>query len=119
MKGLDAKGDVSGNILNTKVDEDKNRRLNRRMIMYNCYENIILFMVLLNSVIYPSASSGLYYIYALVMTALSLTNEERKIKLKFGLTVCIIVLSFAIIISKGLFLIMLNNTGLDLDLTQD
>jgi len=81
------------------------------MILYNCLENGLLFLVLLNSTIYPSASSGLYFCYCIIMTAFSLSNTEGRAKLKFWLSVLILVTTFAVLIAKGYFLIKLNSSG--------
>jgi len=81
------------------------------MIVYNCLENFLLFFVLLNSSIYPSASTGLYFAYCLGMTALSLANEERKVLIKLWASILMIVVTFGIILAKGYLLIKLNNTG--------
>lgn len=89
------------------------------MIFYNCLENFLLFIVLLNASIYPSASAGLYFAYCLGMTALSLSNEERRVLLKFGVSILMTVVTFGILLAKGYLLIKLNNTGQDLDLSRD
>jgi hypothetical protein len=53
--------------------------LTTSILLYNCFENFVLFMMMLNSVIYPSASSATYFIFALVLTLLSLTRDEKTV----------------------------------------
>jgi hypothetical protein len=72
-------------------------------------ENLVLFLVLLNSIVYPNACSGLYFLFALSLTALSLTKEEKKAKLKFVLAICLALISAGLGVTKGAYLIMLND----------
>lgn len=85
------------------------KRLSYKIIMYNCIENSLLFVIMLNSVIYPSASFALYYLFALGITALSLSKDNKTIKLKFILSIALAVSSITIAVGKGLILIKLNN----------
>ena len=73
--------------------------------MYNCIENSLLFIIILNSVIYPSASFALYYMFALGATALSLSKVKKIIKLKFILAIALAVISITIAVGKGFILI--------------
>lgn len=90
----------------------------RNIILYNCLENFLLFAMLLNSVIYPSVSSAFYFLSAMGLTAISMNKDEKKVKLKFDLSIALLVISAGIMITKGVFLIMLNNEGV-LSLSKD
>ena len=74
--------------------------------------------MLLNSVIYPSATSALYYLMTLAFTGISLSKEKKKVKLKFALSIGVLVISCLILVAKGLALILLNNEG-EINLTSD
>lgn len=81
------------------------KRLSYKIMMYNCIENSLLFIIMLNSVIYPSASFALYYMFALGATALSLSKVKKIIKLKFILAIALAVISITIAVGKGFILI--------------
>jgi hypothetical protein len=68
-------------------------------------------MMMLNSVIYPSASSATYFIFALVLTHLSLTRDEKTVQIKFIIGMLLLVVAIALTITKGVILILLNNDG--------
>jgi hypothetical protein len=85
---------------------------------YNLIENTFLFISLLNSVLYPSASTAIYYIFTIGLTLTSMTREEQKIKLKFIFAILFTLIAFGIMITKGVFLILLNNEG-DIRLSSD
>lgn len=66
---------------------------------------------MLNSVIYPSASSATYFIFVLILTLLSLTRDEKTVKIKFIIGIILLVVAIASAIAKGVILILLNNEG--------
>ena len=68
--------------------------------------------------IYPSASSALYFVFAMGLTAMSMTKEEKKVKLKFVLAISFVIISLGLLVTKGVYLIMLNNQG-DITLSLD
>lgn len=53
-----------------------------KIIFYNLYETILLILLLLNSVAYPNFGTAIYFLYTLFLTALCLSKDERKIKIK-------------------------------------
>lgn len=60
---------------------------------------------MLNSLIYPSASFALYYMFALGITALSLSKDNTTIQLKFILSIALALISIIIAVGKGFILI--------------
>ena len=67
-----------------------------------------LFITLLNSVMYPSASTALYFLFAMGLTLESMTRDEQRIKVKYIVSIMFTFAAFAIMVSKGVFLILLN-----------
>lgn len=94
------------------------KKLQRKVFVYNSLENFLLFLMLLNSVIYPSATTAFYYIFTMAMTAISMVKDKKKVQLKFGLAIATLVISFMILVGKGFVLIMLNHDG-EITLTND
>jgi uncharacterized membrane protein YhaH (DUF805 family) len=93
------------------VFEERRKKLTNSIILYNFAENAILFLTLLNSVIYPSASTAVYYVLAIFLTLMSLVRELKVIKLKFIMAILFLVASVSLMVTKGVFLILLNNKG--------
>ena len=89
-----------------------------RIFLYNCLENFLLFLVLLNSVIYPCASAGIYFLFAMGFTAISMVSEEKKARLKQVFSLFMALLAFGIIVGKIVFIVMLHKQG-ELSLTDD
>ena len=111
VKGFSAPKDKSEMSIHSKYDEKKRKKLTSSILIYNCFENFVLFLMMLNSVIYPSVSSASYFILALVLTILSLTRDEHTIKFKFIIGIILFGLSIALGIFKGVMLILLNDQG--------
>lgn len=114
--GLNAKGfgppkDKSEMSIHSKYEEKKREKLTTSVLLYNCFENFVLFLMMLNSVIYPSGSSATYFITALVLTLFSLTREEKTVQMKFIIGIVLLVIAIALTITKGVILILLNNEG--------
>ena len=61
--------------------------------------------------IYPCATSAVYYLSALGFTAFSLSRNEKVIKLKFYLAILFTLVALGFLVTKGFFLIKLNNEG--------
>lgn len=79
VKGFAPPKDKSEMSIHSKFEEKKRKKLTTSILLYNCFENLVLFMMMLNSVIYPSASSAAYFVFALVLTLLSLTRDEKTV----------------------------------------
>jgi hypothetical protein len=87
-------------------------------MVFNIIENFLLFLTLLNSAIYPSASSSFYFLFAMGLTLESMVRDQKRIKTKFIIAIILALLSFGIMITKGIFLIILND-GEDLNLDKN
>ncbi|CDW91199.1 UNKNOWN [Stylonychia lemnae] len=87
------------------------RRIACRIVCFNLLEPILIGLLLLNSVFYPNFGSALYFVFALFLTGLCLTKDEKKIKLKQFTSIAILFIAFAIIITKIVFLVELRNMG--------
>ena len=94
------------------------KKLFRQIFIYNVLENIALFITLMNSVVYPSASTALYFLFAMGLTLESMTRDEQRIKVKYMVSILFTFAAFSIMVAKGIFLIILNDEG-DLQLTRD
>lgn len=70
--------DPGGNISKKK----KSMTLTIFICIYNSLENLLIFLLSLNALFYPNLVSALYLIIALLLTILSLTKSERKIRIK-------------------------------------
>lgn len=81
-------------------------------------ENIILFLMLLNSVIYPNAATAVYYVITLSLTGISLTKDRKKVQLKYGISIATLVITLLILIAKAIILVLLNHEG-EITLTSD
>ena len=80
-------------------------------LIYNSFENFQLFLMILNSVIYPSASSALYFVFATALTLISLTRNQNIVQIKLIIGLVLLVLAMAWGVTKGVILILLNNKG--------
>lgn len=90
----------------------------RNMIFFNCLEPFLLILLLLNSIVYPNFGTALYLIFALSLTGLCLSKEEKKINLKQIFAIVILISSVAILITKAVFIVDLHKQGeLNLDET--
>lgn len=81
------------------------------VIVSNIAENMVLFLMLLNSVIYPSVSSAIYLVVTMSLTGISLTRDKKKVQFKYGLSIASLVVTVLIMIAKGVTLILLNHEG--------
>ena len=77
------------------------------IVSFNYYEAIIIFLLLLNAVIYPNFISAGYFIYALTLISMAMTRDNEIIKIKFYLSIAMIILSVIIGVSKY-YLLYLN-----------
>jgi hypothetical protein len=73
---------------------DVTKRLITSIILCNCTENFILFLMLLNSVIYPSVSSAVYFIFAMILTMMSMQRNEKTVNTKFIIAILLLVIAF-------------------------
>ena len=80
-------------------------------LIYNSFENFVLFLMVRNSVIYPSASSALYFVFAMALTLMSLTRDQKIVQIKFIIGLVLLVLAMAWGVTKGVILVLLNNEG--------
>ena len=71
---------------------------------------------MLNSIFYPNIGTAVYFVLSIFLTALCLSKDEKKIKLKQILCISIIAISLGILITKAVFIVDLNS---DVDLTLD
>lgn len=78
VKGFGAPKDKSELSIHSKFEE-KRKKLTTSILIYNCLENLLLFMMMLNIVIYPSATSALYFVFSLILTMISLTRNEKTV----------------------------------------
>lgn len=69
---------------------------------------------MLNSVVYPNFGTALYFLYVLALTGLCLAKDEKKIKLKQFLSIAVIFIAFAILVTKIVFLIDLKGESFTL-----
>ena len=67
--------------------------------------------MLLNSMIYPSVSSAVYFIFTMTLTMMSLKRNEKTINTKFIIAIVFLLMAFGQSIAKGVFLIILNHEG--------
>lgn len=70
------------------------------IFIFNYSELTILFMLMLNSVVYPNYISSGYFLYTLLMAALSMSFEHKTNMLKFALSIFMIVAAVIIGVSK-------------------
>jgi integral membrane sensor domain MASE1 len=86
------------------------------MVIFNCLEPILIILLMLNSVFYPNFGTAVYFLFSLLLTSLCLNKDEKKIKMKQMLSIAIIGLSVAILITKAIVIVDLHKQGeLDLD----
>ncbi len=78
IKGFGALKDRSELSIHSKFEEKRNK-LTSIILMYNCFENLLLFLMMLNSVIYPSATSALYFVFTLTLTMISMTRNQKTV----------------------------------------
>jgi hypothetical protein len=65
----------------------------------------------MNSLFYPNGSTALYFLFAMGLTLESMTRDEQKIKVKYIISILFTFTAIAIMVSKGVFLIILNDDG--------
>lgn len=111
MKGLAQAKEQQSVLSYGNQRNERKHRIIRNVIFFNCLENFLLFLMLLINIMYPNASSALYLIFAFVFTASSLAKEEKKVMLKFVLSIALLVIGALIILAKGFVLIKLNHEG--------
>jgi integral membrane sensor domain MASE1 len=86
------------------------------MVIFNCLEPILIILLMLNSVFYPNFGTAVYFLFSLLLTSLCLNKDEKKIKMKQMLSIAIIGLSVAILITKAIVIVDLHKQGeIDLD----
>lgn len=87
------------------------KKQTRGIILYNCIESFLLILSLLNSVVYPNIGTSVYFVFSLFLTALCLTRDEKKIRIKQIFSIAIMVIAVGISITKTVFIVNLHKQG--------
>jgi hypothetical protein len=58
-----------------------------------------------NAIFYPNAVSAVYFLYAMGLTLLSLSKNEKKVKIKCIFSLIIMVVAIAAIIIKTVYIV--------------
>jgi hypothetical protein len=69
--------------------------------MFNYYEAIVVFLLMLNSVIYPNYITSFYFAFSLLLMILMMTRVAKTNKIKFFLSIGMIVSSILILAGKA------------------
>ena len=80
----------------------------RGMVIFNCLEPFMLFLLMLNSLIYPNFPSAIYFSCSIFLTFMCLHKSEKKIKLKQILSIGMMVFSILVLILKTVFIVNLH-----------
>ena len=56
-------------------------------------------------------SSALYFVFAMALTLMSLTRDQKIVQIKFIIGLVLLVLAMAWGVTKGVILVLLNNEG--------
>lgn len=67
---------------------------------FNYAEPVVVFMLLLNDIVYPNYISAVYFAYSLLIVWISMTQVTQSIKTKFYLSIFMAFIAFSVLIGK-------------------
>ena len=67
---------------------------------FNYAESILVFLLMLNAVVFPNFVSCIYFGYSLILTLMAMTRNQKTIKTKFSLSLMMALFAFAVGVCK-------------------